>query len=532
MALFSTSSCSDFLDTAPYDALSPATTWKTEDDAAKFLTGCYDGWIDESGIFYWDCTSDFGYSNFSWEGYKGIGDGSVSAGDPGADYYSFGKIRTCNDFLTRIEDVPFADEAKKKDMIAQVKVIRAYQYFNMNWLYGGVPIIESFETSKDAEVARDTEENVNKWIEKELDEAIPMFKNDKSGTRGYVDRGTALALKMRHALYYGNYQRAKEAAKAIIDLGVYDLDPNFQNVFSINGKDSEEIIASGQHLETLYDWWMIGMMYNNAYSGWSSMVPTKNLVDAYEMDNGLTKEEAGDYYDPAHPFAHRDPRMAMTVAYPGMDWIKDDGSVEVLNTLDEILPDGGKNGNYPLSQDNASKTGLSWAKYLYPMDQYTDIWNTSMCPILFRYAEVLLSYAEAENELNGPSADVYGKLNQVRGRVGMPDVDEAKYSTKETLRELIRRERSVELAGEGLRRADILRWKDNNGKMLAETLMNASLERFVGTIDYEESDPYMRAVITGNAVIETRRFGTHNRYLPIAQEALESNPNLEQNPGY
>lgn len=64
VSLLATSSCSDFLDTVPYDALAPSNTWKTEDDAAKFLTGCYDGWIDEKGIFYWDCASDFGYSNF------------------------------------------------------------------------------------------------------------------------------------------------------------------------------------------------------------------------------------------------------------------------------------------------------------------------------------------------------------------------------------------------------------------------------------------------------------------------------------
>ena len=76
-------------------------------------------------------------------------------------------------------------------------------------------------------------------------------------------------------------------------------------------------------------------------------------------------------------------------------------------------------------------------------------------PIVFRYAEVLLSYAEAENELNGPSADVYAKINLVRQRAGMPAVDQTKYGTKDKLRELIRRERSVEFAGEGLRRADI-----------------------------------------------------------------------------
>lgn len=542
ISLLATSSCSDFLNTAPYDALSPATTWKTEQDAEKFLIGCYDGWIDETGILYWDCTSDYGYNNFVWEKFKSVGNGSMSSIEV-PDYYSFGKIRTCNDFLTNIENVPFADEAKRKDMMAQVKVIRAYQYFNMNWLYGGVPIIESWESSEEAMVPRDTEENVNAFIEKELDEAIPMFINDKADTRGYVDRATALALKMRHALYYGNYQRAKEAAQGIIGMGIYDLDADFLHVFSLAGKDSEEIIASAQHVENLYEMWTIATMYNNGDGGWSSMVPTKNLLDAFEMDNGLTKEEAGDYYDPVHPFAHRDPRMAATLVFPGMDWEKEDGTVEVFNTLDAVLPfdvnDDGKvdandkNANDPKGPDNASKTALTWGKYTLPITQYGDIWNTSVCPILFRYAEVLLSYAEAENELNGPSSDVYAKLNKVRNRVGMPNVDEVKYNTKEKLRELIRRERSVELAGEGLRRADILRWRDSEGKMLAETVLNGDLVRFTGTINYAEEDPYMRAEISSETeLIEKRQFKKQNRYLPILQKVLDLNPNLEQNDGY
>lgn len=94
------SSCSGFLDTAPNDALDPSNTWKTEQDAEKFLVGCYDDWIDEKGIYYWDCASDFGYSNFLWDHYQSIGNGSMAAGlKEVADYYTFGKIRSCNDFL-------------------------------------------------------------------------------------------------------------------------------------------------------------------------------------------------------------------------------------------------------------------------------------------------------------------------------------------------------------------------------------------------------------------------------------------------
>ena len=528
MSLIGTS-CSDFLETIPHDALSPSTTWQTEADAEKFLIGCYDGWADESGILYWDCGSDFGFNYHIHEGWRNIGNGSMTASNQVAGYYSFSMIRRCNDFLTNIANIEFAEESKKNNMIGQVKTIRAYQYFLMNWIYGGVPIIESYETAEEAQVPRNSEEEVKNFIYNELDEAIPMLY-DAPEASGYIAKGTALALNMRASLFYGDYQRAKDAAKAIMDLGIYELDPSYENLFTLAGQNSKEIIASVQHDENLYSNWMIATMYNNADGGWSSMVPTQNLVDTYEMSNGLTKEEAGSGYDATHPFANRDPRMAMTVLYPGMDWVGLTGKT-ILNTLDATI-DGAKNPNYPDDADNASKTALTWAKYLNPYTQYGDIWSTNAQPIVFRYAEVLLSYAEAENELNGPSAEVYNLLNQVRNRVGMPDVDQNKYNNQAKLRELIRRERSVELAGEGLRRQDIIRWKDDSGKMFAETVLNGPLTRVVGTVNTSEPDPTKRATISGTALVENRAFASYNRYLPIPQSAIDKNPNLKQNEGY
>ena len=140
---------------------------------------------------------------------------------------------------------------------------------------------------------------------------------------------------------------------------------------------------------------------------------------------------------------------------------------------------------------------------------------------------------QISNELNGPSDQVYNYIDQIRERVGMPKVVRTKYDTQDKLRELIRRERCVEFAGEGLRRADILRWKDAGGKMLAETLMSGDLKRITGAINYSETDPYKRAEVTGTATIETRKFAPKNRYLPFSQtDVLDKNPNIKQNPGY
>ena len=125
---------------------------------------------------------------------------------------------------------------------------------------------------------------------------------------GYIAKGAVLAIKMREALYYGDWQKAKDAAKAIIDLKQYELDPDYANLFKVSGVDSKEIILADQNIETLDGLGTIGQMYNNVDQGWSSIVPTQNLVDMYEMSDGLTKEESKTY-DAKHPFANRDPRM-------------------------------------------------------------------------------------------------------------------------------------------------------------------------------------------------------------------------------
>lgn len=527
-------SCSDFLDTTPLDALSPNTTWKTEDDARKFAVGCYDGWEDGTRLLYMDCASDFAYNNFQWEGYKDFANGNMTQANSGANFYDYTTIRRCNTFLENIDAVEFSDEAVKNDLKAQVRVLRAYRYFLMNWLYGGVPIIDNYNSAEEAKVPRESEEKVREFIEQELDGCTADL-NDAPSERGRIAKGAALALRMREALYYGDWQTAKDKAQSIIDLGLYDLEPDYSNLFKVSGQDSKEIILAVQYIPNTKTLGVIGQMYNNGDGGWSSIVPTYNLVDEYEMKNGLTIDEAGSGYDPAHPFKDRDPRMAMSIIYPGADYVKFDGTAGIFNTLDQNI-DGAANANYMTAADNASKTGLTWSKYLSPITQYSDIWNTNACPIVFRYAEVLLTWAEAENELNGPSRDVYEKLNKVRNRVGMPDVDEQKYGTKDKLRELIWRERGVELAGEGIRRADILRWKTSDGRMLAETVLNGRLERRIGTVGNGD-DPETRATITLNpspedVLIEERVFKPFHRYFPIGQSIIDNNPAIVQNEGY
>lgn len=529
--VLSLASCNNYLDNTPRDQMSPVTTWKTADDADKFLIGCYDGWDDYSAVMYRDCGSDFGYNHFTWEGYNSIGNGSMTPDDPGWSYYDFSTIRKVNTLLENIDNCTFSSEAVKKNIIAQAKAIRAYRYFILGANYGGVPIIDNFSSAEEAQVPRNTEEEVKNYIYADLDAAIPDL-NEAPSEQGRIAKGAALAILMRAAMYWGDFQKAKDAAQQIIDLGQYALEPGiegFHKLFTLDGRNSKEIILAYRCVSGTYSNWVPGCEYNNGDGGWSSVVPTQNCVDNFEMSNGkaITEEDSG--YDPTHPFFNRDPRLYQTVIYPGRNW-----NGGIYNTLDATLQDGSKNPSYPGATNNSSFTALTWAKYLDPQDQYADMWDTDCSPIVFRYADVLLSWAEAENELNGPSAEVYNKLNMVRERVGMPDVDRTKYNTKDKLRTLIRRERGSELADEGLRRYDIIRWKDNSGKMVAETVLNGELTRIVGHIDYNVSDPTRRAVVdpSKKEKVEDRVFKDYNKYLPIPLSNMKSNLKLTQNPGY
>ena len=188
-----------------------------------------------------DCTSDFGYNNFSWEGYKDLANGNMTQANSGASFYGYTTIRRCNTFLNNVQSIEFADEAVKKDLIAQVRVLRAYKYFIMNWAYGGVPIIDNYDTAEDAQVPRNTEQEVRDFIAKELDECTPDL-NKMPAERGRIAKGAALALRMREALYYDDWAMAKQKAEEIIAMGEYDLEDDYLKLFQVAGQDSKETI--------------------------------------------------------------------------------------------------------------------------------------------------------------------------------------------------------------------------------------------------------------------------------------------------
>jgi hypothetical protein len=247
--------------------------------------------------------------------------------------------------------------------------------------------------------------------------------------------------------------------------------------------------------------------------GWCSLDPNQSLVDAYEMANGKTIDDPTSGYNADDPYKNRDPRLFATIITPGSLYEGFYYNPIEVGSPDFYAPYGN------------TKTGYLPRKFDAFLSDFPNVWNAGLNIIVIRYAEVLLSYAEAKIEKGEIDNTVYDAINSVRTRAGMPVVDISKYNTQTTLRELIRRERRVELALEGLRWFDIQRWKIGPQVMPGQ-LLGARL----GTVDPNNGN----LVLTPERiVVETRVFDPGKNYLwPIPQKEIDLNKNLVQNPGY
>jgi hypothetical protein len=505
-----------FLDRGPKDALSPLTFWKSKKDADLALTGIYSGFEGGNNLLYKDCGSDNSYNNFPWEGWRPIGDGTVSPSNPGNSYFDYSTIIRCNEFLESAKNIPINN---LNEYLAQVRFIRAYQYYTLTTNYGDVPLVtEVFPSPEASKVPRDPKEKVQSFIETELKAIIPMLPASYSSAEfGKATKGAAQALLARFYLYYGKYAEALATAKSITG---YSLFPSYEGLFNIENEQNPEIILSVQQTPDLYSMDFTPFLPNSV-GGWSSVVPTQSLVDAYEIADGTTITEAAALgnYNTSNPYVNRDPRLRATVIYPGALFFG-------ANTYSSIVAG---NEDYYNKADNASKTGYNYRKYMGSFDDNTSYWNMGSDIYIFRYAEVLLTIAEAKTELGQIDDELYNGIDAVRQRAGMPKTDRIKYNNQSKLRELVRRERRVEFAGEGLRRDDIIRWK------LASSVMNGQLTgvkkgAVLGTT-YGNGDYNVNLSLDGN-VIENRTFAEKNQLLPIPQSALDKNAKLTQNIGY
>lgn len=519
--LFLTACQKNFLNRAPLDAYSNGALWKTANDAITAVNGCYsghnNGWENEYNIYYMDCASDNAYNQFPWEGFQPMGNGTLTPTNTGNSRWNFGTVTTCNWFLANVGETPM-DSTLKLRLMGEARFIRAYQYFVMAQLYGDVPLVTTqLSVSEANSIKRTAKADIVSFILTELGDIAPHLPISYSGSDvGRITRGAALALRARVELYNGEYSDCVADCQQVMQLG-YSLFPSYSDLFRMANKNNSEVILDVEYAaNTNLSNWVIGVMASNSYGGWSSIDPTQGLVDAYEMDNGKTIDDPSSGYDPAQPFKNRDPRLAATIVYPGQQYARIDGSPNYYDPLDASSSDYYQSGN-------CSRTGYEVKKWLPVLADYTpDIFNTSANPIVIRYAEVLLTYAEAKIESGQIDNSVYDALDAVRVRAGMPAVDRVVYSDQSTLRTLVRRERRVELAMEGLRWFDIQRWQIG-----PQVMTGPAYGSLLGSVDPANGN----LTLTSSRIVAEQR--TFKNYLwPIPQTEIDINKNLLPNNGY
>ena len=540
-------SCGDeFLDVTPRNELTDITFWKTENDATLALNGCYRLWEAYANIALFDGASDNGYekSNF---GFISLANGTLTAanynvngswldwfhyadenggGDvaASANWFPYTRIRKYNNFLTNIDNVPM-DAAKKLQYIAEVRFLRAYDYFWKVMLHGDMPLVTEL-ISADAKLQRDPSATIKKFIMDELTSItsgsdLPVQNTIDS--KGHVTKGAALALKARLELMMGNFADAQTDAKAVIDMQCYELFPNYRNLFlEANEGINKEAILNVQYIVNDYEQSLTQISLPAGDGGWSALNASKSMADAYECSNGKTIDDPTSGYDIDNPFKDRDPRLEMTILHPGQLWHE-----RYYNTLDQFMPDGTTNPDYN-REEPAARTGMNVIKYINSLNDSPGGWppNFGGDIMVIRLAEMYLTFAEAAVETNVNTTLALNYINDIRARSGQ-------IAATTLTKELVRRERRVELAFEGLRYLDIMRW-DLGPQVLAGPLYGSrrgTMDFSTGHVTWDGNGTDVNEV--NYIKIETRTFNPARKYLfPIPQAELDSNPNMTQNPGY
>ncbi len=475
----------DFLNTNPQSLVTDDAVFQDLGFAQAFLNETYTGVPSgyERGFYLLDDATDIGYTGYPWAVAHLWQQGNVSPTNiprfavpwdgniptPWANWYNY--VRRANTILGQIDGVPVPASdidkiALKKTIKGEAYFLRALFYHELVKLYGGVPIIkrpQSFTESQDALlVPRNTYDECVNLIVSDLDSAALLLPVKFTGKDvGRATKAAALALKGRQLLYAERWNESAQASLAVLNMPDYSLFPNYEQLFWAANNNNSEVIFARQYLSKATNRIHQANQWNAPASrgGWGGTQPTQNLVDQYEMTDGLTFDKSP-LYKPLDPYKNRDPRFDATVLHDKSIWIGD-----TLNlTKGAFQGIGGKS-------NDATKTGYYLRKFLDPAIITADFnngynnWNN------IRLAEVKLNYAEAVNEATGPDASVYSAINDIRMRpsVSMPPL--AAGLTKDQMRDRIRHERLIELAFEEHRFFDLRRWKDAGGQYLANTIL-------------------------------------------------------------
>lgn len=472
IALLFMASCGK-LDLNPLSQGSSETWNSTPEEIEMSLNGLYkvDFWMTDQD----DWTDDWIYRDVLSEVANATFNGQTKvAGDWWKNTYKC--IARANSVIASVDRAANLLSQEQRDRyVAEARFVRASQYARLLSHYRNIVYTETMLDIEEALAAEQADPAmVLQKIYEDYDFAANNLKISYSTSEvKRATAGAALAMKARIALHMGDWETAKNAAKACMDLDVYQLHADFGNLFLSKTKNSTEMVFGFPRSIALNI--AKGDCQNyvprNA-GGWGAKAPSWDLFCAFLCTDGLPIDESP-LFNPQVPFVNRDPRCAKTIVefqtpHLGYIYQPHPDSLKVKSLASNALVE---NRDTRAVAQYASFNGLLWKKGI-DEDWLKNSWQVEPDQIIIRYADVLLMYAEAKIELGELDASVTEAINQVRARAyGVEAGNTQAYpavrlEAQEAMRKLVRTERRMEFALEGIRYMDIIRWQ------LAEKVLN------------------------------------------------------------
>ncbi len=542
LILFSETGCEDLLDKQPLTSISDASFWTGEEDALLALVGCYkfpSGWTHEDfatpqGLLYLDFAGGHGVEkeNFTTLGMASSNTVATSGNVLGYWSNAYSQIAHYNTFLDKIVACPM-DEDKKALWAAEVKCLRSYYLFYLAFHWNNVPMpLTTLSVNNANSISQTPQADVYKQVEDDLKAAIAILPPKRTSSEyGRFTTGAAQVLLSRLYLAEEKWSDAATALKSVIDSDEYEIDrsngaDSYEKLFQTGGEYSSEMIFCIQYLKDNITTSRYIYLTPECLGGWHQFAPYNELVKAYFCTDGKDIYTSSVYNDD-DPYTNRDPRLYASIFLPPVGTYP--GTTFNNVTYNSFL---GANKNdsynrYTLFNGYCPKKGLDAS--------ITNLYETYTYTPIMRYAEVLLGYLEAVNENTPGSVDqqlLDLTINDIRDRVNLPPVQIADVASQDLVRQAVRKERRVELAFEGFRYYDVLRW-GIAGEELNHTFTGVKLSDDPNAANYRGSGATASPVDEDLYYkFETRTWAAHNRYFPIPQNDLNINDRLEQNSGY
>ena len=482
--------CND-LDQEPTNKFTDKAFWTSPERANMVLNMAYNQMFGHDKIWQDEALSDNLYEQRGNPDTRTIrmGQATPNTGLFRSEWkWVFEGVKTCNVFMNFVDEVPGMDPERLAGMKAQIRFIRAFLYFRLANFYGDIPFfLQDISLEESRRVSRTPYPEVMSALHRELDEIVgdlPTRDELKADDNGRITKAAAMMLKARMYMYE-NVQRTgnsvsdnmRKAAdicdKLIHEQGTYgtyslltqgsgDGIPAYEYLFTSAAEYNSEVILDYAAVELNKQWsTLYSMVPLTMGANLCQKAPTRALVDSYLNADGSVPADKTVY-------ANRDPRLTATVVYNGYVWKdrNDKGEYVTKGTINVT------SGNDKAGTDNGSPTGFYTRKYFDTTHgKNLEMWTNI---IMMRYADVLLMYAEAKAYLNEMDAAVWNEtIKPIRQRAGLSGTD---FPSSGDYTQIVRDERRVELALEGLRYFDLIRWinyKDSKSQGVIDLLNGA-----------------------------------------------------------